>query len=370
MNKIKQKISTRQAAILIVYTVVGDMILIIPGILANLAKQDAWVSALAGIPAGIILLWMFFYLSCLFPGLSLVGICRRVFGKWLGNLVSAWYMFFFACSTAVYIREIGDFITVQILRDTPIRAVHLLFVFLLLYGFRKGLEPIARTAELLFFLFILGLISMVVLGIQNIDFANLKPVLQEGLLPVIHGSLFMMLYPFGELCVFLMIFPYVRQQSHTRRDLLLGGLLGGLLVASYVVDCLLILGAFFTSYQHFPSYVLAQKINIGNFLERIEVVLAINWILAVFLKGTLYFFAFVKGMGELTKTRRPNSLAVPAAFLIFGLSYIIAPNMMYYTAFIPKFYIYWDFTNGVLLPLLLLLVALIRTKVKPEPQIS
>ncbi|WP_215182832.1 GerAB/ArcD/ProY family transporter [Paenibacillus albidus] len=58
----------------------------------------------------------------------------------------------------------------------------------MLYGFRKGLEPIAQTAELLFFLFILGLISMIVLGIQNIDFANLKPVLQEGLLPVIQRS--------------------------------------------------------------------------------------------------------------------------------------------------------------------------------------
>ncbi|MDT3424921.1 spore germination protein KB [Paenibacillus forsythiae] len=366
-NNLRQQISTRQLSLLVIYSIVGDMLLILPTIVSTVAGHASWISAFAAIPFGILVLWLFYALSRLYPDGTLMEIIRSIFGKWLGPVICVWYLAYFLLGSALYMREVADFIKTHILTDTPMRVIIILATITTTYALMKGLEPIARSAEIFFFIFMAALLSMLVLAIKDFDLANIRPFSGKGAMGIAEGGFFSVGYSFGELCMLMMIFPFVRHRSHTRRDLLLSGLIGGTMLASVVLWCLLVLGGYYTSTELFPSYILAQTINIGNFLERVEVILAVNWMFGIFFKCTLSYFAFLTGLSRLTGMRGAKPLILPGAFLLFGLSYLISPNIVYYTFTMKNYYLYWDITNGILLPLILLTVGLMRRKKVPKP---
>ncbi|MNV58568.1 Spore germination protein [compost metagenome] len=122
------------------------------------------------------------------------------------------------------------------------------------------------------------------------------------------------------------------------------------------------LGPYYTGNELYPSYILAQTVNIGHFLERVEVILAINWMFGVFFKCTIYQFSFLNGLARLCRLQEEKPLVIPGAFLLFGLAYVISPNITYYMFTINEDYIYWDILNGILLPLILLAASRFRPK--------
>jgi spore germination protein KB len=81
-----------------------------------------------------------------------------------------------------------------------------------------------------------------------------------------------------------MIFPSVDRPDQARKAFLTGGLIGGLIPVVLIVLAVLVFGPELTAKSIYPSYSLAQKINIGNFLQRIEAIMAAMWFISLFFR--------------------------------------------------------------------------------------
>lgn len=81
------KISARQLMILTTLYTVGSAILIIPSGMAFVAKQDAWIAALAGVGGGPLILYLYIKITSLYPQMTLIEIMESLLGKWLGKAV-------------------------------------------------------------------------------------------------------------------------------------------------------------------------------------------------------------------------------------------------------------------------------------------
>src|SRR4030095_5523709 len=171
------KISARQFMILVLLYSVGTGILLTPAPLASLSKQDAWLAAILGTGAGLMFVWLYIKVGHLFPDLTWDQVIEKVFGKWLGKLIN-FSFFFWAFSTAAQITYIvGDFIKTYWMPETPIVALNILFAMIVIQGARLGVETIARSAEMLFILFLFLLITLIVFISPQVDVQNIKPVL-------------------------------------------------------------------------------------------------------------------------------------------------------------------------------------------------
>ncbi|KJD45611.1 GerAB/ArcD/ProY family transporter [Paenibacillus terrae] len=360
----KGRISVGQVTVLIIFCTMGDMILIIPSICTHIAKQDAWISTLLSIPAGMALVWLLLRVHELYPSLTLIEAIRKILGKWLAPVVSIWYLFYFLMSDAIYIREFGDFYTTQTYVQTPLRILMLLAILMLVFAFFTGIEALARASELCFPFFVIVTITVVACLIPEIDFSKVKPIMENGVLPTIHGTLLGVSYPFGELVVFLMLFPYVKHSAHFKRSILLGSLIGGILLSLFVIMSLFVLGPFLTESSVYPSYMLTAKINVFNFFQRMEAFIAAIWGLSLFFKSFLYFYAFILGTAQTFRLKDYRPLSMPAAMLIYGLSMMVAPNIIYYFDTLVPFWVDWDLTNSVIIPLSLWGIYTIRQKRK------
>ncbi|OBZ10482.1 hypothetical protein A8L34_17945 [Bacillus sp. FJAT-27264] len=355
------RISSRQLAVLVIYFIIGDMLLILPSLTISAAKQDGWISGGMGLLIGWPIAWFLYRFSRLFPKLTIIQYNRRLLGRWIGGLISLFYLYYYLVTTAMLLREAGDFLTTQIFTETPINAIHFMMIITLVWGTKSGLEAIARSGETFFPLYIFLFLALFVLLLPQAELSRLQPVMGEGLRAITHGSLYSSTFTFCELNAVLMFLPYVVTSKTTERDYLIGVFLGGMAICSIILLTLLVIGPNLSSSYLYATYAAAQKINVGNFLQRVEAILAINWILSTFFKTILDFYAFLLGTAQLFKLRDYRPLSIPGGMLVFGLAFAITTNTVYFD-YIVDYYIFWDFTCAFLLPLMLYMVYKFRSQ--------
>lgn len=357
-----ERISTKQMSVLIIFFVIGDMLLFLPSNMAEIAHQDAWISAMIGLVLGTLTAWLIFEYSQRFVGLNLVQIHKQVLGTWAGAAVSFFYLIVMFHDAATQVREIGDFVTTQMMTETPMRVICLLMVILFVIAIRSGLESIARTAEVLLFVLAVMFIAIILLLVPEAKVDRLTPVLESSLPTLVHGSLFFIAFPFTELFVMWMIIPNVAVNKHLRKDFVIASLIGGAAIFAIVLMSLLVLGAYLTEHQMYSTYTLAKKIGIGHFLERVEAILAISWLLSTYFRMVIYGYAFIKGLAELVQIQDYRRLTVPLGMLIFGYALIMSPNVVYFNSMNP-YWATWDFTYFPVLPVIVYLVFKIRRRI-------
>lgn len=143
------KIGVRQFTVLVILFIFGPAVLLIPSHLATEAKQDAWIASVLGVGIGMLLVWLYTTLGNRFPDMTLVEYSEQILGKWLGKTVSLLFFTFFFILAALILRNIGDFLTAQVMPETPIQFIHIMFLSIVIMGTRLGLEPLARAGEIL-----------------------------------------------------------------------------------------------------------------------------------------------------------------------------------------------------------------------------
>lgn len=357
-----ERISTKQLAVLIIFTTVGDMLLVLPPTIANVVKQDSWLAGLFGLAAAIPITWVIYAFGKSLSGTGLVELNRRLLGRWAGGLLSAVFLLFFLFNCALMIREASDFLTTQLFPETPLRAIHVLTIFALMVGVKYGLQTIARTGEIFFPIFTFLYLALVFFLSPQIKTERLHPIMASGVPTLLHGTLHAAVFPFCELVVIVMIMPYLARNKHLPRDFALAVAIGGIGSFLIILLAILVLGGEKTAFYDYPSYILAQKISVGHFLERLEALLAVNLILSTYVKTVLYFFAFATGTAQWLKLRDYRSIVVPTAMILFGLAYFVSPNVVYYSRIIMNYWVDVDVLIGFVFPLLLLLLFKWRTR--------
>lgn len=357
------RISARQYMILVILFAIGSTILVAPSALAASAKQDAWISVLIGTVAGTLLVLLYARVASLAPSLTMVELTERVLGKWGGKAVSLWFLATSFEGAAFMLGFLGNFLTTQIMPETPPQALNITFMLLAVYGVRMGVEAMARAAELLFVPFIVLFIAMVILVLPQAHPENLQPIFETGAKPLMRSVLAYVSLSSLTLIVMSMVFPACgKSRKQARNAFLWGNVWSGCLMLVLVLVTILVLGVEETTRKVYPSYVLAQKINIGEAISRIEIVVALLWFITLYYKLTFYFYAVAVGLAQTLGLKEYRVLTYPLGVLCVILASVISPNPLYERIYIEKTWIFYIATSGLLWPILLLCIAPFRKK--------
>lgn len=365
------KISARQFMVFVIMFTIGSAILIVPSAIASYTKQDAWIAAIMGVGVGLLLVWLYIAVGTLFPHMTLMELNEKLLGKWLGKTVSLLFITtLFVSGPATVLFTLGNFMTTQIMPETPIQSINILFAIIVVMGVRLGLEPLARSAEILFPWFVLLFISLVMFISPQIKFENLQPMLETGIKPILPAALSFLSIASLPHIILLMIFPYVNQPKEARKAFFIGSFIGGLVMIIIIALSILILGPDLTARNSYPSYALARKINIGNFLQRIEAIMAAMWFISLYFRITLYFYAIVLAIALIFNLKEHRPLVLPLGMILVAFSLVIYPNVAYQQTWDTKTWIPYTLTVGFFYPLLLLVLARFRINRNQDRQMS
>lgn len=357
-------VNVRQFMLLVTLFTIGSSILIIPLSTASLAKQDSWLAILAGMAVASALVWLYIGLARLAPGCTLVEMNRKWLGKWLGPFISALYIattLFLAAPSLLY--YMGEFVATQIMTQTPMTILNGMFMLVVAMGLMMGLGTLARAVEVLFPIFAFLFLVLVLLSAPDLKLENLQPAFSVGAKPFLRAVLDYASFSGMPLVVFLMLYPSVIQGSpKSEKVFLLGVNIGGAFLIIITIVCIGVLGVDNTVQQAYPSYALAKKLNIGDILTRIEVLMATIWIISLYFKMILYSYAGMKGLAQLLRIGNERVLVLPVGVMIVFLSLILYPDTVYRNWWDSKIWPPYIVTFGFLIPVLLLIVAKLRGK--------
>ncbi|MFC0274742.1 endospore germination permease [Metabacillus herbersteinensis] len=358
----KGKINAGEFHILVIIFTIGSSILVVPASLAAITKQDAWIATVLTILISLSFILLYNQLTSLYPSMTYVECNEKVFGKWIGKIASLLFLFYFYYISSALIREIGDFFTTQIMVETPIQMIMTMFLLTSLIGVRLGLEVICRTA-VIFFPWIIVLLFLVFLFLlPESKFENVQPIFGEGMKPIINGIYHSLGNPYLQLLIFLMITPFVTEKAKMKKAFYIGTIIGGIVLTIIIIFSILVLGADISARQSYPSYILGKKISIGNFLERIEVIVGIIWILTIYFKLTICYYGLTLGLAQVLGLKNYKILLFPLAFLIITFAIFSHPDIVHFNEFDTKTWPLYSLTICFFLPLLLLVVGKIRKK--------
>lgn len=245
--------------------------------------------------------------------------------------------------------------------ETPLRAISMLMTIIVMLGVWSGIETFARTGEIFILLFVFMFLLLIVMLLPQAKVENLLPMMRHSFASMAEGVVYYISYSFLEMYVFLMIFPYVKRTAHLFRDYMLSVLLGGLAIFLIVTISLLVLGPFLSKFHLFATYTLAKKISLGGFLDRLEAILVVNFILSTYFKATLFAFAFVMGLTRMFKLKDHRILTFPVGLMIFGYSYLVSPNIVVLNSITPAWSL-WDMTNNPVILVLIYLIHKLRSR--------
>ncbi|MDO6654272.1 endospore germination permease [Anaerobacillus sp. 1_MG-2023] len=353
----KEIINTRQFSWLVALYIIGSSILIIPAGLAAVAKQDAWISAIVSIGVGTLLVVFYGYFMKKFPDMTIVEASEKVLGKWIGQIASLMFFSFLFLLAALVLRNIGDFLTTQILIETPLYIIFTIFMIIVIMGASLGIETIARACEIFFPWVFCLLILLTILLMPEMQFEAIKPIMENGVKPIIRASIPFIGLPFLELVAFLMIYRHVDKHNKLSISFLKGTAMGSVVLFVIICATILVLGADFTARYTYPTYILAKKISIGKIVERIEVIVAIVWMLSIYFKLVLLFYTSARTLTQIFRVQNYRLLLFPLGIGSLVLAQISYPDIIYMQDFVSKTWTLYASIYGIGFPMLLILVA-------------
>jgi spore germination protein KB len=331
------------------------------------AKQDAWLAILLGMVSSLPLYLIYSFLFYQYPGHSLAGYIKQIVGNYIGVPLLLIYIGYFLYIAARVLRDFGALLTTTTLSETPLIVVNGLMILLITYGIYLGIEVIGRTAEAIFFIMIflgfLGFLSTVSSGIIKSE--NLTPFLENGwnlIITTVYTQTYT--FPFGEMIAFTMILPLLNTPKLGKSIGLYAILASGFILSLTIALEVSVIGTNGATVSQFPLLQTIGKVNIANFIQRLDIIVVGTLILGVFIKITVFFYAGYLGIQDLIhlkKKRHHNYCLLLLCSLILIASIRMSSNFTEHIEVGLKWvpiYLHWPLQTGI--PLILFLITLLK----------
>lgn len=299
----KARISGTQVATILFIFVTSTITIYVPNFTSKEAKESAWLAAsILPFTFGYLTLWVIYKLGNYFPKLTLFQYSEVIMGKFLGKGLGIAYIFFLFVMDVLVLREFSDFLLITTLPLTPRVMLLISIIALATYGAYQGIEVIARAVQFILSIYLLGFMLTVLLALANFKLGRLFPIVEEGLLPIIRGSISPASW-YGQICILAILFPFANKPAELKRK----GLIALVAITLFVtIDVGITLGVFGSSLSSalaLPFWSMTRSIEIGEIFQRLESFLLVIWITGIIIKATVLCFLISMGITQVFRLK-------------------------------------------------------------------
>jgi spore germination protein KB len=354
----REQISDKEAIFLMIIFIIGSSFILGVG---GEAKNDAWISVILGIFMAVPMILIYARLLSLLPDMGLYDILEWAFGKVIGKLFALFYIWYSFHLGALVIRDFGEFTTTIAMPETPMFASMLCLMIVCIVAVRSGVEVMGRISAAVLPLLFVIITAVQLMAIPKMNFHFLKPILGNGLLPVIKAGFSTFSFPFAETVLLMGVFFSLKTKKSPYKVYLLGTAIGGGLIVIVTIRNIVVLGETYTKY-YFPAHVAVSMISLGDFLQRIELSVAVIFVFGVFIKSSVCLFVVSKGIAKLFNLTDYRSIVIQSGLLMLYFSVIFADNIMQLTSWAFKIYAFYALPFQVIFPIILLVTVEIKVR--------
>lgn len=355
----KEVISNRQGITMMTMFILGSTLILGVG---SEAKQDVWLAIIIALIFTIPVVGIYARILSLFPDKNLYEILNTIFGRFLGIFIAIFFIWYSFHLGVLVLRNFSELIKVVSFAETPEFIPVMMMGTLCIWVVKEGIEVLGRWSQLAIILLLSIIMIVPVLSLTKASFNNIRPFLYNGIMPVFDSAFSIFSFPFAETVLFLATFNLNKERNNPFKIYYFSLAISGFFILILTVRNVLVLGVDFINMLYFPSYIAASLINIGDFLQRIEVFVAVGFLFAGFAKISVCLLAASKGIANLFKIDNYRQIVAPIGLLMMITSCFIYQSTMEMQEWAFKVYKYYAFPFQVILPIIIWISAEIKIK--------
>lgn len=287
--------------------------------ITNLAKNDSWLAGILGlfIGLGIVSLLYFFKKNPKFN--------QALKSKCFGRITNLFILLFACFCMHDVIISLVTMATSFLLPLTPPIVIALSVIITVIYANAKGINTIARVAEILVPISVVIFLIKVLSSLAISDYSNFFPMFYGHKLGILSASL--IFGSFSALPSFLLLNI---DCDLSYKDSVIGYILGSLSICLTLFSINGVLGPTLSTILRYPEYMALKKIRIFGFIDNIENILTFTWLFDLIILGFLSAYNIKKIVKQNIESKQITNIFyyVILAAIIYIAIYIF--NVYYY----------------------------------------
>ena len=306
----KRSLSARQVTLLILGYSIGGGILTLPSGAATVFGASGWLVVFL---LGLLFIgaaWIIARLAERFPEETIIQYSPRLLGKYIGLLFNLLLIVQFFGVIPINIRILQELVNISLLPGAPTWFVSGLYLLALAYGATREINQIAQVNELLIELAIVVGVFVVLSALQHFEPLHLLPLFSKDQVHLDKlDQILGLTFSFGGLPVISMVVPFIRNPHQTTKATVKANVFITLIYTFFTVITIGVFGYKETIELAWVALELAKSVNFrAVILERLDLVLIVSWISALFTTGFISMFLVGSALGQLFRGRQKTYL--------------------------------------------------------------
>ncbi|WP_010249081.1 GerAB/ArcD/ProY family transporter [Acetivibrio cellulolyticus] len=323
----KEKISIRQAMIILLCVTYSPTMRFVAFSGVEIAKQAAWISPIISFVIVIPIVLMLHSIYKKHENQSFTEVMEDILGSAAGKIVTVFYAVFltFLFSTTSYIN--ADKLVATVYPNQNIMIFIAIVLFTAAFITRKGgIVVIARISEIIFMLLVSIFLFILVLALKDINISRLTPISYLDIYPAFKANI-EILGVWSYLPLIFLFSNYINNKEKIKKACTLTLLSLTLLTILMFVVAIGLLGASILELSPVPYVTAVKQISVFQVLERLEAAEIGLWILADFILSAILLFTALNVFKSLFKLSDIRPLAGIYSVIIFLLALMTGRNV-------------------------------------------
>lgn len=315
------KISTRE-----IFTVLVSLfILIFPTIatqiILNKGNTSSLLVLIIGFILGLIPLFIIIYLGNKSNNNSIFIYNKNNF-KILGSIINILYIILFLFLLFVLSYTILNFTINQLLVRNSYYIVAFIYSSLIALAVCKGKEIICRSSLILYFLLMISVTFGFIMLIPQLNIDNIFPIISTNYKTIINLSFTI---PSYSVLLFISVLCLKKKDIIDKKKLnkrmIQAYIVGSFIVILFYLFIIGVYGIELASIYIYPEYYLFKKINLFNFIQRVENIMATLFYISSF-SGICFMIYFIKIYFKDTfKVKNKNKINIFIFIITIAISF-------------------------------------------------
>ncbi|QQY80338.1 spore germination protein KB [Keratinibaculum paraultunense] len=279
-------------------------------------NQDVWIMILLSIPYTIVFCFPILFLSNKFNDLTIIEYTEKIMGKVLGKIMGFIYAMILLIFNIFTVGILVEGLNTMMFPETPTWVTASIMLITCAYVAYKGLEPMARGAEIFVPFILIVVLIFIILGYQNYDFTVLLPILSDSKFKDINKGAMYTAFRFLDIIILAMIAPYLNNKEDLNKIFIQSVIYSLSIILLVTIVTQVSLGIEFAKYSNFPFFTFTRLINILDFIQRIDALYIVSWIVGNIGKITGYLYFSALAFNQVFKKGDHKNYIIPITLII------------------------------------------------------
>ena len=356
------KMQKLEAIYFILIIMVNKLILNIPYYVTNQVGTGAIINLIYIGIIGLIFVLILNFLFERFPNSDIIDISEFLGGKILKTIIGIIFIAFFFLVSYVTLSTFSNMIKIIYFENSPLIFILLFFIIGIVITNLIGFKSLVRTACCVIPFSIISIL-LALIGVYNaISIDKFSPFFGYNFQTTFIKGLWN-LFALYIITYYYFIMPLLQNSFDFKKVTTISYIISWVLLFLTVIS---ILSTFSITNRTEPLsilYLLSRKIELGDFLQRLDALFILLWIISIFCYLSIIVFMINRIFAKLTNITNPKMLTFSTSSILFGLC--VFPFNVAISRFIENvIYRYVTISCIFIIGFLVLLLANIKFKLK------